>query len=130
MSLNLFPLATQSPYHHTLRGDLVGVGLIIIDAWLSVASLTPVLDACRELLRLGYPDDTVLEVHRNGRLSLIVPNIGEAAELEINSRGNGFTKRRIGPPVRSPEPAAISPTPTRNVAGRGCAPTRPVEGAR
>jgi hypothetical protein len=111
MSLNVSFPSKQSPSpSHTLRGDLVGVGLIVIEAWLTVASGTPVLDACRELIRLGYPPDTILQVFRNGQPSLTVHNIGEVAQLEINGKRDGFIKRRsavgTAPPMRSPKLAA------------------------
>lgn len=44
---------------------------------------TPTLAHCRRMLREGYPEDTKLEVCRNGRVDLIVHNIGEAAKLTI-----------------------------------------------
>jgi hypothetical protein len=95
-----------------LRGDLVGVGLIVVDGWLAVAHGTPILAACRELVRLGYPPEASLECFRGGKISLTVKSIGAAAELEINAKGDGFVKRpcrvRIASPMRSRVPGATT----------------------
>ena len=123
MRFNVSPSSKQ--YRHHIRGDLCGVGLIIIDD-LAIASGTPVLDACRQLLQLGYPSDSVLEVFRGGTLSLTVYHIGAAAQLEINGKGDGFVKRRfpvgMAPPIRPHEQAATHPTLTVKTAVRSCAP--------
>ena len=53
----------------------------------------PVLALCRRLIEAGLPSSADLECYRGETLALRVRSIGEAAGLEINSGGIGFTTR-------------------------------------
>jgi hypothetical protein len=59
----------------------------------------PILSLCREMIAAGMSPDNALEVFRGSVLAVRVRSIGEAAVLEINSKGTGFV--RTGPPMRS-----------------------------
>ena len=64
---------------------------------------SPVLALCRELVAAGYASSMQMEVYRAGTLALHVRSIGEAATLEVNAGGTGFTKAsepRSAPPMR------------------------------
>ena len=65
----------------------------------------PILNLCRQLLAAGFDPARPLDVYRGAMLALRVRSIGEAAELEINSGGSGFIKRRRG---GAPGPAYAS----------------------
>jgi hypothetical protein len=91
--------------------------LIVLERGLSVTSSTPILGAARQLLKLGYPPNTVLQCFRGDVLAMTVRGIGAAAQLESNRFGTGFVKRhsrvRPAPPMRPREAAATAP-PTGN----------------
>ena len=73
-------------------------------AGITARGATPVLVLCRELIAAGLDPDTAMEVYRNGVVALRVRTIGEAARLEINSKGTGFIVRpavRTAPPIAS-----------------------------
>ncbi|MFL6799240.1 MAG: hypothetical protein ACJ8F3_17705 [Xanthobacteraceae bacterium] len=75
-----------------LYGELTG------DDTCAVVNITakgnaPVLALCRQLLAQGVSPDAAAEIFRNGTLALRIRSIGQAAGLEINSRGTGFTER-------------------------------------
>jgi hypothetical protein len=60
------------------------------------------LKLCRMLVGAGFDPRTPLEAWRNRTLALRVRSIGEAALLEINSKGTDFIRRssvRTAPPV-------------------------------
>jgi hypothetical protein len=63
-------------------------------AGISVTNSTPVLSLCRRLLEAGHDPATRLEVYRGATLALTIRSIGEAAELEINSKGTDFVRHR------------------------------------
>jgi hypothetical protein len=58
-----------------------------------VNSTSSVLAICRQLIEAGHDPQTPLEVYRGDVLCLSVRSIGEGAELEVNSKGNGFSRR-------------------------------------
>ena len=76
-----------------LRGDLVGVDLIVVDR-LSVCSDTRIRDACRKLVEFGVDPKTPLHCFRKGQLAVTVRSIGKGSRLEINGDGIGFIVRR------------------------------------
>jgi hypothetical protein len=76
----------------------------------------PVLSLCRALIRAGHDPALPLHAYRqkNGFrpetiLCLTVRSIGEAARLEVNSRGTAFVRhrprRRAAPPIAFREAA-------------------------
>ena len=78
---------------------------------ITVRSSSPVLALCRELIAAGLDPDAALTVFRRGVVALRVRSIGEAAALEINSKGTGFTRARTvraALPMR-PEPDSDQP---------------------
>jgi hypothetical protein len=64
---------------------------------------SPVLALCRLLIAAGIDPDRPLNAYRDDMLALRVRTIGEAADLEINSKGTGFVRCRQavrrGPPI-------------------------------
>jgi hypothetical protein len=58
---------------------------------------------CRRLVEAGIDPGSSLEAWRGDTMALRVRRIGEAAELEINSKGTGFIRR---PEVRRASPSA------------------------
>jgi hypothetical protein len=70
----------------------------------------PVLQLCRLLVGAGINPDTPLHAYRGDTLCLIVRSIGEAANLELNSKGTAFVRRpqavRTAPPI-APMPATV-----------------------
>jgi hypothetical protein len=64
---------------------------------------SPVLALCRELVAAKVDPDRPLHVYRGDMLCLVVHSIGEAAHLDINSKGTGFVRCRqavrIAPPI-------------------------------
>ena len=64
---------------------------------------SPTLVLCRLLVAAGLDPDRPLHAYRGDMLALRVRSIGEAANLEINSKGTGFVQYRSavrrGPPV-------------------------------
>jgi hypothetical protein len=85
-----------------LRAELVGSEVCTAEGFTTV-SAAPVLMICRKLIEAGIDPDLHLEAWRNGTLALHVRRIGEAAELEINSKGTDFIRR---PEVRRASPMA------------------------
>src|SRR5262245_193871 len=55
---------------------------------------TPVLALCRKLVSAGFDPRTPLEAYRRETLCLKVRSIGEAASLDIGSKGLGFVRGR------------------------------------
>jgi hypothetical protein len=69
---------------------------------LTVRANAPVLAMCRQLLAVGLDPDTAMEVYRGAILALKVRSIGEAARLDVNSKGTGFVAYRgvrTAPPI-------------------------------
>ena len=55
------------------------------------------LALCRKLIEGStYASSTPMDVYRGDVLCLKVRSLGEAARLEINSKGTGFISRRCG----------------------------------
>jgi hypothetical protein len=73
---------------------------------INVRAYTPVLELCRALVAAGHDPATGLEAYRGDILCLKARSIGEAAGLEINSKGTGLIRRR--PAVRTAPPIANS----------------------
>jgi hypothetical protein len=70
-------------------------------AGITARGSTPILALCRELLAAGADPDQALEVYRGATLALRIRSIGEAAGLEVNSKGTGFVPLRA---VRAASP--------------------------
>jgi hypothetical protein len=85
-----------------LRAELVGSDRCTVDGFSAVGA-APVLMLCRMLVDAGFDPRTPLEAWRKGTLALRVRSIGEAADLEINSKGTGFVRRSS---VRRASPVA------------------------
>jgi hypothetical protein len=66
---------------------------------ITVNAYAPVLSLCRQLVAAGHDPAMPLDGYRGGVLALQVRSIGEAAGLDINSKGTGFVR------LRSPEKA-------------------------
>ena len=91
----------------TTRADLTGAE-ICTSMGLTARASTPILALCRELLAAGVDPDQALEVYRGATLALQIRSIGEAAGLEVNSKGTGFVPLRAvraASPMRSGEVA-------------------------
>jgi hypothetical protein len=87
-------------------------------AGITARGTTPVLSLCRQLLAAGLDPDRAMEVYRGATLALRIRSIGEAAGLEINSKGTGFV--RTAPPARfrdKPEPQPVLTTHTGPIIG-------------
>jgi len=86
-----------------VRAELVGDTVCRAEG-VTVCSHTPILELCRGLIRAGINPARGLHCHRDGVLCVTVRSIGEAAALELNSKGTGFVKRhtavRTVPSVR------------------------------
>jgi hypothetical protein len=78
--------------------ELIGSDTIVC-AGQTTISPTPILDLCRELIAEGFDAKASLIAYRNGVPAVTVTAIGEAARLEINGKGSGFTVGRA-PPIR------------------------------
>lgn len=83
----------------------------------AVHSSAPVLAICRKLIEAGFDPDLPLRAYRGDVLCLTIRSIGEAAYLNINSKGTGFVRCRpavrIGPPIaRQKRALAIPPYPS------------------
>ena len=94
----------------TLTAELIGDDTATA-CGITVRSTSPVLVLCRELIATGMTPDAALTVFRHGTVALRVCSIGEAAALEINSKGTGFTRARTvraAPPMR-PKPDSDQP---------------------
>jgi hypothetical protein len=76
-----------------IRANLIGSDRCAAEGH-TVRACAPVLAMCRELVAAGFYPATTLEAYRGGMLCLIVPSIGEGANLEINGDGVGFRQRR------------------------------------
>ena len=74
---------------------------ICTSAGIAGRGTTPVLALCRQLLAAGLNPDQAMEVYRGATLALRIRSIGEAAGLEINSKGTGFVPARA---VRTASP--------------------------
>ncbi len=58
---------------------------------ITATAAAPVLALCRKLVAAGFDPNTELEAYRDRDvLALKVRSIGEAGQLRVNSKGNGF----------------------------------------
>jgi hypothetical protein len=98
-----------------VRAELVGSDLCSAEGFTAFGT-APVLMMCRKLVEDGFDPELPLEAWRGNTLALRVRRIGEAAELEINSKGTDFIRlpavRRASPSAEPPtEPAKVPPCP-------------------
>jgi hypothetical protein len=108
---------TQAACRHPIRAELIGSDRC---ATLNITAIstTPVLAMCCQLINAGHDPDRPLHVYRKNTLALRVRSIGEAAALEINSKGTGFIKCRHA--VRTAPPVAqLGQIVSRTLAGAG-----------
>jgi hypothetical protein len=77
----------------SMRTELTGSNRCTAGVLIATGA-APVLELCRLLLEAGRDPATALEVYRGPTLCLLVRAIGEAAQLEINGKGNGFSRRQ------------------------------------
>jgi hypothetical protein len=85
------------------RAELIGSDQCTA-AGITLQSPSPVLAMCRALLDAGHDPTARLECYRGTTLCLTVRSIGEAAALELNSKGTGFkraARRCAQPPIAS-----------------------------
>ena len=75
-----------------IRAELIGSTCKA--AGITTRGHAPVLVLCRELIATGCDPDRAMQVFRNATLALRVRSIGEAAKLEVNSKGTSFVKHR------------------------------------
>ncbi|MFZ0148143.1 MAG: hypothetical protein WAM72_07305 [Xanthobacteraceae bacterium] len=90
----------------SIRAELSGSTICSAAGHVAI-SQTPVLALCRELIAAGHDPDQPLEVYRGETLALRVRSIGEAAKLNLNSKGTAFIKCRQA--VRTATTLAVSP---------------------
>ena len=110
-----FAHTTPEIIHATLVGnDTCQVGSV------TVHSTTPIIAMCCELIKAGVNPATPLDAYRGATLCLAVRAIGEAAKLEINSKGTAFVNRRgavrTAPPIPPAEQAGVRHQ-VRSIAG-------------
>jgi hypothetical protein len=95
----------------SIQGNLTGSNQCRTEGY-TARGTSPVLALCRKLVEAGFDPKRQLHAYRGDTLALHVRSIGEAAKLEINSKGTGFIKCRvpvrIAPPVRLPAEAALA----------------------
>jgi hypothetical protein len=95
---------SENPQTQALRAELAGSDQCAA-AGITARGAAPVLRLCRLLIAAGHDPRRRLEVYRGAVLALRVRSIGEAAALEINSKGTRFVAAR---PVRTASPARFS----------------------
>jgi hypothetical protein len=86
-----------------IRAELIGSRTAIAGDIVAVA-YAPVLELARQLVLAGHDPASRLEAYRGSMLCLRIRSIGEAAELEINSKGTDLVPRRAvrtGSPIHS-----------------------------
>jgi hypothetical protein len=86
----------------TIRAELSGSTICSAAGQVAIGH-TPVLALCRGLIEAGFDPLTPLEAYRGATLALRIHSIGEAAALEINTKGTGFAAGRA---VRTAPPVA------------------------
>jgi hypothetical protein len=105
------PRYQQTP----IRAELIGSDQCSAEGF-NARGAAPVLVLCRELIAAGLNPDQALQVYRGATLALRVRSIGEAANLEINSKSTGFITHRA---VRAASRARKSGLNRHGVADRG-----------
>jgi hypothetical protein len=95
---------------------------------ITVVAYAPVLEMCRRLVAAGHHNPASrLYAYRGDVLCLAVRSIGEAARLEINSKGTGLVRRRAvrtAPPVAPIGPVASPPPESSAAVPAGPGPAR------
>ena len=84
-----------------IRADLIGSDQCRA-AGITAHGASSVLALCRELVAANVDPNRPLHAYRGDVLCLVIRSIGEAAHLDVNSKGTGFTKSRV--PVRTAPP--------------------------
>jgi hypothetical protein len=100
-----------------IRADLIGSDQCRA-AGITAHGASPILALCRELVAATVDPNRPLHAYRGDVLCLVIRSIGEAAHLDVNSKGSGFTKCRVpvptAPPMRLDLPGDhICPTTSR-----------------
>jgi len=95
------PEQTAPPFVAELTGEDTATACGV-----RVRSSSPVLALCRSLIAAGLTPDQSLIVYRKGTEALRIRSIGEASQLEINSKGTGFVWARA---VRAGSPMRVRP---------------------
>jgi hypothetical protein len=85
-----------------IRAELVGDKTCRAQGVTVCGNPTPILKLCRKLVKAGVNPTRPLHAFRGDTLCLVVRSIGEAAALEINSKGTGFIKHRASVRTASP----------------------------
>jgi hypothetical protein len=91
-----------------IRAELIGSDTCTA-CGITAMSAAPVLALCRDLIAAGIDPAARLEAYRGQTLCLVVHSIGQAAGVEINSKGTGLIPRRAvraASPIRDFESAA------------------------
>jgi len=100
-----------------IRAELTGDSQCRAEG-ITVRSGSPVLEMCRVLVRARFDTGRPLHAYRGTTLSLIVCSIGEAATLDVNSKGTGFVRHRQSVRIAAP----IAPSAEHGVFSTGGAP--------
>jgi hypothetical protein len=90
--------AAASPPASPVRAELVGSNECRAEG-LTARGHAPTLMLCRLLIEAGIAPELPLIAYRGDTICLTIGSIGEAARLEVNSKGTGFIKYR--PAVRT-----------------------------
>jgi len=96
-----------------IYGEIVGSDYCEAEG-IAVRSPAPVLELCRQLIAAGYDPARPLLAYRADTLCLVVRTIGEAAGLEVNSKGTSFAPYRAvrgASPVRANQSPAFEDAP-------------------
>lgn len=105
------PEGKRTTYRHpTIRAELDGSEQCSTEG-ITAYGPSPVLGLCRLLVAAGLDPNLPLEVFRGPTLVLQIRAIGDAAQLEVNSKGTGFIRCRqavrTAPPMRKKGPRDI-----------------------
>jgi hypothetical protein len=84
-----------------IRAEIVGCDRCTALGIEARTTAAPVLALCRLLIAAGHDPASPLDAYRGGTLCLRIRAIGEAAGLDINAKGSGFTSLRA---VRTASP--------------------------
>ena len=97
----MLPIPRAATPRNTLRAELSGSSHSTA-AGVTASGYMPILAICRALVRDGIDPTTPMECYRGDTLALRVRSVGEAANLDLNSKGTGFVRCRqavrIAPP--------------------------------
>jgi hypothetical protein len=86
----------------TIRAELIGDDRAT-ELGIEARSAAPPLDLCRKLVVAGHDPVSALDAYLGTTLSLMVRSVGEAADLEVKSKGTGFVRRAVR--IAQPTPA-------------------------